>query len=65
MRYCFQLFCVQGIVAVVDPTTSWAARWLHHRKHVPGCYALKVQAELPAHVHDILDHHGIVLRQDD
>lgn len=56
---------LQGMVAVVDPSTSWAARWLHHRKHVAGCYALTVEADLPQHIMEILDSQGIVLRQDD
>ena len=47
------------MVAVVDPKTSWCAKWTHLRKFVPGCYALAAPTELPQHIEDILDTHGI------
>lgn len=44
----------------MDPQTSWVSKWLHHRKHVPGCYALSVDAQqLPQHIEDILADNGI------
>ncbi|PSC73674.1 transcription elongation factor SPT4-like protein 2-like [Micractinium conductrix] len=55
----------KGMVSVVDPTSSWCAKWLHLRKAVPGCYALSVSAELPQHIEDILDNRGIKWRQPD
>ena len=33
----------QGMVAVIDPATSWSAKWQHLRKSAPGCYALSVE----------------------
>ncbi|KAK9835377.1 hypothetical protein WJX81_005817 [Elliptochloris bilobata] len=48
-----------GMVAVLDPTSSWAAKWLHVGKRMPGCYALRVQADLPQHIEDILDNNNI------
>ncbi|KAK9805669.1 hypothetical protein WJX72_010935 [[Myrmecia] bisecta] len=48
-----------GMIAVVDPPASWAAKWLHCSKFAPGCYALSVQSELPQHIEDILDDNNI------
>lgn len=52
----------KGMVSVIDPKTSWCAKWLHIKKFVPGCYALSVQAELPQHIEDILENRGIKWR---
>eukprot|EP00884_Botryococcus_braunii_P014732 jgi/Botrbrau1/2325/Bobra.39_1s0014.1 len=48
-----------GTVAVMDPTASWAAKWLHISKFVPGCYALEVQQDLPQHIEDLLENNNI------
>lgn len=52
----------QGLLTVIDPATSWSAKWLHLKKRTPGCYALAVNADVPQHIEDILDAEGIKLQ---
>ncbi|KAI3425004.1 hypothetical protein D9Q98_008385 [Chlorella vulgaris] len=55
----------KGMVSVVDPKSSWCAKWLHLKNFVPGCYALSVQTDLPQHIEDILENRGIKWRLPD
>lgn len=60
----YSTLCVQGMLAVVDPEGSWTSKWTHHRKHVPGCYALSVESSLQPHIEEILENHGVKVRND-
>ncbi|KAL6770937.1 hypothetical protein ACKKBF_B33290 [Auxenochlorella protothecoides x Auxenochlorella symbiontica] len=49
-----------GLTSVVDPQSSWVSKWLHHKNHVPGCYALSVDVQqLPQHIEDIMSDNGV------
>ena len=36
-----------GVCAVIDPKSSWTAKWLRLGKLVPGCYALEINDDVP------------------
>lgn len=48
-----------GMIAVVEPANSWAAKWNHVNKFVPGCYALALTTEIPTHVVEVLEDNNI------
>ena len=49
----------QGLISLVDPTESWAGKWLRLSRRAAGCYAVRLVAELPEHIEDILRDNGI------
>ena len=51
-----------GMIAVMKPEESWAARWQGIQKFVPGCYALQVKGTLPAEQQVALEDAGIRYR---
>lgn len=51
-----------GVITVMDPTTSWATKWLHLSKYVPGCYSLMINDEPPDALQDMCENHNISLR---
>lgn len=60
----FRRLPLQGISAIVDPSTSWVSKWLHHRKHVPGCYALRVNVEPSPELLEIMEENGVHFQRD-
>ena len=51
-----------GMVAVMKPSESWAARWQGVQNFVPGCYALQVKGTLPSQHVVTLEDNGIRYR---
>ncbi|EDO05377.2 transcription elongation factor SPT4 [Babesia bovis T2Bo] len=41
-----------GLLSIMDPQKSWAARYNSLVDVIPGCYAISVVGELPESVHD-------------
>lgn len=48
-----------GLAAVVEPTTSWAAKWQHITKKAAGVYALNIQGDMPLAVIDMAEQAGV------
>lgn len=51
-----------GMISVLDPEGSWAAKWSSLGKFAPGCYALSVVDDLPEDIQGILQDNNINYR---
>ena len=51
-----------GMIAIMKPDQSWAARWQGIQTFVPGCYALRVKGTLPSEHAVTLEDNGIRYR---
>ena len=51
-----------GLIAIMKPSESWAARWQGISTFVPGCYALRVKGLLPSEHIVTLEDNGIRYR---
>ncbi|KAI6046524.1 Spt4/RpoE2 zinc finger-domain-containing protein [Pisolithus marmoratus] len=54
-----------GIIAVIDPESSWVARWQRTSKYVRGMYAVRVKGRVPDDVEVELENRGIKYRSRD
>ena len=52
----------EGLIAVMKPQESWAARWQGITNFVPGCYALRVRGTLASEHIVTLEDNGIRYR---
>lgn len=52
----------EGQVAVTDPRSSWAAKWIRVDGFMPGVYAITVTGDLDQEVKDDLVNQGIQWR---
>lgn len=54
-----------GLITVIDPENSWAARWQRITKYVRGVYAVRVKGRIPEDVEAELESRGIKYRPRD
>ncbi|KAG5513667.1 hypothetical protein PMAC_000705 [Pneumocystis sp. 'macacae'] len=55
----------EGLLAVMQPTESWVAKWQRINRFVGGIYAVRVQGQLPEEVIEQLSSRGVQYRPRD
>eukprot|EP00879_Flechtneria_rotunda_P018410 GHRR01019312.1.p2 GENE.GHRR01019312.1~~GHRR01019312.1.p2 ORF type:complete len:134 (+),score=36.70 GHRR01019312.1:1776-2177(+) len=48
-----------GLMTLMEPPSSWVAKWTHTAKFVPGCYALTINDEMPRRLQESLENRGM------
>jgi transcription elongation factor SPT4 len=54
-----------GMIALMNPSRSWVARWQRCDKFAQGMYAIKVSGRLPVDIEEELEERGIRYRPRD
>ncbi|KTW25588.1 hypothetical protein T552_03449 [Pneumocystis carinii B80] len=55
----------EGVLAVMQPTESWVAKWQRINRFVGGVYAIRVQGRLPEEIIEQLDRRNVQYRPRD
>ncbi|KIY72561.1 transcription initiation protein spt4 [Cylindrobasidium torrendii FP15055 ss-10] len=55
----------EGTIAVMEPETSWVAKWQRTRDYHRGVYAARVKGRLPEEIEDIITQKGFTYRPRD
>ncbi|TEB36007.1 transcription initiation protein spt4 [Coprinellus micaceus] len=55
----------EGVISVIDPDSSWVARWQRTSKYARGMYAVRVKGRIPEDIEADLENRGIRYRQRD
>ncbi|GAA5833058.1 hypothetical protein JCM5353_006760 [Sporobolomyces roseus] len=48
-----------GSIALINPQTSWVAKWQRNSKHTAGVYAVRITGTLPEEIIEDLEGRGI------
>jgi transcription elongation factor SPT4 len=49
----------EGSAAVMDPQSSWAAKWIRVELYVPGVYAIEVTGQFDRDIEEELENRGV------
>ncbi|KAA8493557.1 Transcription elongation factor SPT4 [Porphyridium purpureum] len=52
-----------GVYALMNPKESWVSKYQNVRTFVPGCYAISMDAELPAYLEEVYRENGGRVKQ--
>ena len=49
----------EGTAAIMDPASSWAAKWIRVDSHLPGVYAISVTGTFDQEIEEMLQNSGL------